>query len=160
MPLYLHVDVDARTGGIERYILDKCRVLKMFFDTDDCAQRAILDQLHFVSEIEVPMLIFKVGVDVPGIPALRLVGESLEQIAANLILRAAGIGFRGCQRFLIVAFVEQAGHASGARIDFRANEFVLQRVTRCPQRRKVGRGVRNSAHKICRVAKRRRACQQ
>ena len=81
------------------------------------------------------MIFFEVSINIPRVPALRLVYESLKEIAAYLILRAARIGFGGGKRLFIGALVEQAGHASGARIDSYADPFILERVSGCPQRR-------------------------
>jgi hypothetical protein len=48
----------------------------MFLDPDDGAQRSVLYQLSLIGSINIPMLLFKIGIDVPGVPLLGLVGKN------------------------------------------------------------------------------------
>ena len=128
MPLRLHLDVDARSAGIQHDVADKRRVLKMVLNPDDGPQRSTLDQLHFIGFVQIPVLLLEIRIDIPGVPLLGLVDEGLQQISAGRVLRPTSVGFCGRQRFRSAALVEQAGHASGLRIDLHADELVLQRV--------------------------------
>src|SRR5690242_21770463 len=66
------------------------------------------------------MLLLKVGIDIPRIPLLGLIHESLKQVAANGVLRTSGVGLGRRQRFRAAALIEQAGHAAGLWIDLHA----------------------------------------
>lgn len=55
----------------------------MIGDPDDGAERAALDEFDFIGVVKIPMLFFEIGVDVPGVPSLRLVDEGLQEVAAG-----------------------------------------------------------------------------
>ena len=69
------------------------------------------------------MLLDEIGVNVPRVPVLGLVNESLKQIAAGLAVRQrSGSAFAGNSRrqgFAVAAFVEQAGDATCAGVNLR-----------------------------------------
>ena len=87
VPFHLHVDVNPRHGGIHSHVLNKGGVLKMFLDPDDGAQRSVLYQLSLIGSINIPMLLFKIGIDVPGVPLLGLVGKNSATCARRSRLR-------------------------------------------------------------------------
>ena len=102
------------------------------------------------------MLFLEVGVDIPRVPLLGLVDEGLQQVAADRVLRSAGIGFCRSQGFRAAPLVEQAGHATRLRIDLHADELVLKRVRGCLQQSVHGNSVRRSpAHEISLISERR-----
>ncbi len=65
----------------------------MFFYPQNRAQWAALPQLDAVGSIQIPMLLFEIGIDVPGVPLLRFIVKSLKQIPAHKVLRTSGVGF-------------------------------------------------------------------
>src|SRR5260370_42522773 len=68
--------------------------------------------------IQIPVLLFKIGVDVPRVPLLGFVPESLQEISAYGLRGPSRVGFRGCQRLGIAAFIKEAGHAPGCGSSF------------------------------------------
>src|SRR6202451_3519889 len=102
--------------------------------------------------IEIPVLLFEIGIDIPRVPLLGFVDEGLQKITANGILRPSSIGFRWSESFGVAALVEQAGHAASLRIDLYADKFVLQRVGGSFQHEVIGYGFRCCANEIGLVA--------
>ena len=76
------------------------------------AKRAALQEFYFVSSVQVPMLLFEIRIDVPGVPLFWLVIKSLKQISANRVPRTTGVRFGGCERFAAAAFIKQASDAA------------------------------------------------
>src|SRR5579872_1810802 len=90
----------------------------MVLDADHGAQRPGLNQFHFIGFIQIPMLLFEISVDVPRIPFLRFVVESLQQISASVGLGATSIGFWRRKRFRLSSQIDKTCDASGLWIDF------------------------------------------
>src|SRR5215469_1910292 len=93
-------------------------------------QRSRLDQFDFVRLAQIPMLLLKVGVDIPSVPLLRLIHECLQQVSASRVLWSSGVGFRGRQSVSSAALIEQASHAASLPVNLHADELVLHRVGR------------------------------
>src|SRR5580698_4157573 len=148
MPLNLHLYIDARNASVHSNVLHEGRILEMVFHAQDGAKRAALDEADFVRAVKVPMLFFKVRVDVPCVPALGLIDEGLQQVAADGICRAAAVGFRGGQRFGAAAFIEEAGKAAGLWIDGEADEVVFKCVRRSMDGSVILRGAACAANEI------------
>ena len=94
------------------------------------------------------MLLFKIGINVPRIPALGLVIEGLQQIAARELLGPACVRFRRRKRFGVAAFIEQAGDTARLWIDFDADELVFQRISRGLHSRAFRNWFQCRAHEI------------
>src|ERR1022692_1679048 len=107
----------------------------MLLDPDHGTQWSVLDQLHFVRCSQVRMLRFEVHIDVPGIPLLGSVDESLEQVAADHVLGTAGVRFRCGERFLVGALIEKACHTACLQIDLHSYEVIFQSIPGCFQGR-------------------------
>src|SRR6476660_663175 len=106
VPIHLRLYVYTLRVAVKGDVLNKGRVLEMMLHAHDSAQWAGLDQLHFVGLVDVPELLFKIGVDVPGVILFWFVNESLKKISAGHIFAATGICFRWSQRFLTASLVE------------------------------------------------------
>src|SRR6266853_5528469 len=103
----------------------------MLLHADHGAQRPTLNELHLVSYIQIPIFFLEIGIDVPGVPLLGFVAESLQEVPANRRFGAAGVSFGGSKRFRLSAQIEKAGDASGFRIDFNLDVRIPQRLSRC-----------------------------
>ena len=64
------------------------------------------------------MLLLEIGIDVPGVPLLGFVVESLQEVPASERPGAARISFGGSKRFRLIAQIEKTGDATGLRVDF------------------------------------------
>ena len=93
----------------------------MLLHADHGAQRSTLNELHLVSFIQIPMFFLEIGIDVPGVPLLGFVVESLQEVPASERPGAAGVGFGGSKRLRLISQIEKAGDATGLRIDFESD---------------------------------------
>src|SRR5947199_1750089 len=105
----------------------------MGFDLNHRSQGAALDELYFISFVQIPVLLLEISINVPRVPLFRLVYKRLQQVATDRSFRASGIGFGRSKRFGPATLVEQAGHAAGLRMDLQADELVFESVCRCFQ---------------------------
>ena len=58
-------------------------MLEMILDFDDCAERATFEKLHFIGFVQVPVLFFKISVNVPCVPLFGFIHERLQQVSAG-----------------------------------------------------------------------------
>src|SRR5208282_3141206 len=99
---------------------------------------------------------FEIRIDIPRVPALGLVSESLQEISANVRRGTAGIGFGRSQRFRMILQIEKAGDAAGLWVDDDAKGTVLHRIFIGGDKMRRARPrvgwLRGGTHKVCFVA--------
>src|SRR5580698_72919 len=127
----------------------------MVLHTDDGAQGYILNQLHLVRLIKIPVLFLEVGIDVPCIPSFGFVIETLQQIATDEVFGTSAVGLRRRKRLRLSSFVEEISHAASLGIDLEANELIFESTGRRLDSRMVWSLLCRRTHEISRVANRR-----
>ena len=76
VPTGVHLHVDTRNSGVDADVLGEGGILEMLFHTDGSSEGSAFQQLHLIDLVEIPMLFFEVGIDVPGVPFFGLVIKS------------------------------------------------------------------------------------
>src|SRR5580692_2892311 len=102
----------------------------MFLHANDGAEWPSLDQRHFVGFVQIPMLFFEIGIDIPCVPFCWFVIEGLQKVAAGKLRRATCIGFGWSEGFRVISQIVKTGDTSGLRVDLQLNKRILKYVSR------------------------------